>query len=226
MSEQAPLQGAPYQDMLDKWQAHWPEWAVAEVFIPAPQRELARAWLALRGEWADAAWAGEDPTPGLAKLAWWQEELQGWARGAYRHPLGRLLQKQPVAWAALAAALPQLAASRSQQGDLGSAVRALEGVAQGLAALAAGLFGVAPAEAQDVAVTLLAERALRLPPSGVQGALSANGLLALPRMADASRPERIHAALLRGRLQLRAQGRSGAVPHWRALWACWRAARG
>lgn len=216
---------APYRDVLDKWQAHWPEWTVAEAFIPAAQRELARGWLALRGEWADAAWAGEDPTPGMAKLAWWQEELRGWARGAYRHPLGQLLHKQPVAWAALADALPQLATSRSVQGDLGSAVRGLESAAQGLAELAAALFGGVPAEPQDVAVTLLAERALRLPPSGVQGALSASGLLALPPLADASRPERLHASLLRMRLQRRAAGREGARSRWRVLLASWRAAR-
>ena len=155
------------QAFFDKSQTQWPEWALAEVFVPVSQRELARAWLALRGEWADAAWAGVDPVPGAAKLGWWQEELQGWARNAYRHPLGQVLQKQPVDWATLAQALPALAASRVQQGDLGNALRGLEPVAQALAATAAGLFAAPlPAEAQDVAVTLLGERALRLPPSG------------------------------------------------------------
>ena len=213
-------------DVLEKWQAHWPEWAVAEVFLPLAQRELARSWLALRGEWADAAWAGEDPTPGMAKLAWWSEELQGWARGAYRHPLGRILQKQAAAWAGLAAALPQLAASRSQQGELAAAVQSLDRVSQGLAELAAVLFVTPAAEPQDVAVTLLAERALRLPPSGVQGALGARGLLALPPLTDASRPERLHASLLRGRLQRRAAGQAGPLGRWPTLWTAWRAARG
>ena len=49
------------QAFFDKSQTEWPEWALAEVFVPVSQRELARAWLALRGEWADAAWAGVDP---------------------------------------------------------------------------------------------------------------------------------------------------------------------
>ena len=69
---------------FDKWRARWPEWPVAEAFIPPPQRELAMAWLALRSELADAAWGGADPTPGAAKLGWWVEELLGWAQGARR----------------------------------------------------------------------------------------------------------------------------------------------
>ena len=215
------------QAFFDKSQTQWPEWALAEVFVPTPQRELARAWLALRGEWADAAWSGADPAPGAAKLGWWQEELQGWARNAYRHPLGQVLQKQPVGWASLSQALPALAASRVQQGDLGNALRGLEQLAQALAATTAGLFAVPlPAEAQDVAVTLLGERALRLPPSGVQGALTGSGLLALPRLADGSRVERIHAALVRGRLQRRVGGLEGAPPRLVVLLAAWRAARG
>ena len=31
------------QASLDKWRARWPEWAMAEVFVPAPQRERAQA---------------------------------------------------------------------------------------------------------------------------------------------------------------------------------------
>lgn len=216
-----------WQSFLDKWQVWWPEWAVVEAFIPEPQRELARAWLALRGEWADAAWAGQDATPGAAKLAWWVEELQGWSQGAYRHPLGGLLQAQPMAWSTLGARLPALGSSRTLEGDLASAVRGLTSVAQGLAETAQVLFdGALQAEPQDVAITLLGERALRMPPSGVQGELSARGLLAQPRLPGGTRPERLHAALLRGRLQRRAHGRDGAVPRWRALLACWPAARG
>lgn len=215
-----------WQSFLNKWQAWWPEWAVAEAFIPEPQRELARAWLALRGEWADAAWAGQDPTPGAAKLGWWVEELQGWSQGAHRHPLGGLLQSKPVAWSTLAARLPALGSSRTLEGDLASAVRSLNTVAQGLTETAAVLFEGTPAEPQDVAITLLAERALRQPPSGVQGELSARGLLEQPRLPGGTRPERIHAALLRGRLRRRVANLEGATPRWRALWASWQAARG
>ena len=76
MSEADALRG-----FLGKWEAQWPEWRVAEAFVPVPQRELAQAWFALREELAEAAWGGEDARPGDAKLSWWAEELDGWSRG-------------------------------------------------------------------------------------------------------------------------------------------------
>ncbi|MRT52162.1 phytoene/squalene synthase family protein, partial [Xylella fastidiosa subsp. multiplex] len=35
---------------LDKCLARWPEWSVADVFIPEPQRPLAMAWFTLLQE--------------------------------------------------------------------------------------------------------------------------------------------------------------------------------
>ena len=67
---------------VEKWRARWPEWEFGMVFVPVAQRPLAEAWLSLLNELAEAAWGGDDPTPGLAKLAWWQEELGGWSKGA------------------------------------------------------------------------------------------------------------------------------------------------
>src|SRR3546814_18341740 len=75
-----------------KWRTRWPEWSIGMVFLPDAQRETAFAWFALVPELTDAAWSGADATPGLAKLAWWNEELPGWAKGARRHPLGAVLQ--------------------------------------------------------------------------------------------------------------------------------------
>ena len=74
MSETDALQG-----FLGKWEAQWPEWRVAEAFVPAAQRQRAQAWFALREELAEAAWGGEDSRPGEAKLGWWAEELDGWS---------------------------------------------------------------------------------------------------------------------------------------------------
>ena len=37
-------------DFIAKWRARWPEWAIAEAFLPAVQREPAQAWLALLQE--------------------------------------------------------------------------------------------------------------------------------------------------------------------------------
>ena len=136
-------------NFIGKWRARWPEWAVAEVFLPPAQRDLARAWATLQQELTDAAWGGSDPTPGEAKLAWWQEELAGWGRGARRHPLGTVLQRQPAPWAGLAATLPSLAASRDRPGtteDAFASVRPFARAAAPVGGPGAGAPGGRPAE--------------------------------------------------------------------------------
>lgn len=228
MSEREALQG-----FLDKWQARWPEWGVAEVFVPADLRERAQAWFALRDELGEAAWGGEDPRPGEAKLGWWAEELDGWSRGARRHPLGLALQKIPAPWLSLAACLPALRASRDRPASLDTALFALEPYAEALAGVAQHLFhSQAPAPARSVVVSLLAERALRHPdgatPRGDTDPLDwARGLLAQwPAPGDGNRPGRIHAAVVRTRLQRFAHGKPPVLPRFLALATAWRAARG
>lgn len=213
---------------LDKWRAQWPEWSVAEGFLPVAQRQRASAWLALRGELAEAAWGGEDPTPGAAKLGWWEDELAGWSRGARRHPLGLVLQKQPVDWRALAAGIPALRASRSPEGDRAAALRGLEPFAGAVSVVSAQLFDAAsPASTAAMADALLAEWVLRLPERGVPAAgTDVPGLLALPPLRAGARPERLHAALVRGRLGRLARGRTPPMPALAVLLAAWRAARG
>ena len=124
-------------EFIGKWRARWPEWAIAEVFLPASQREPAQAWFALLQELGDAAWGGEDPRPGEAKLAWWTEELEGWGRGARRHPLGQVLMARAASWAALAAALPTLHASRERPQDTTAAVGGIAPFAVAAAAVEA-----------------------------------------------------------------------------------------
>ncbi|MFQ6313658.1 hypothetical protein ACLMLE_27050, partial [Lysobacter capsici] len=51
-------------DFAGKWRARWPEWSVAEVFVPRSQRATAVAWAALQQELTDAAWAAGDALPG------------------------------------------------------------------------------------------------------------------------------------------------------------------
>ena len=227
MSDRDALQG-----FLDKWRARWPEWTVAEVFVPEPQRERAQAWFALRDELSEAAWGGEDPLPGDAKLAWWAEELDGWSRGIRRHPLGLALQKIPAPWDNLAACLPALRASRERPVDLDTALFALEPYAEAVAGVAQHLFdSVAPAPARNVVVSLLVERVLRYPDGATPlGDLDvrgwARGLLGqLQPPGDGTRPGRIHASIVRGRLQRYAQGKSQELPRFSALAAAWRAAR-
>ena len=228
MSDRDALQG-----FLDKWRAQWPEWAVAEAFVPEPQRERARAWFALRDELGEAAWGGEDSRPGEAKLGWWAEELDGWSRGIRRHPLGLALQKIPAPWGNLAACLPALRASRERPATLDAALFALEPYAEAVAGVAQHLFAAeAPAPARNVVVSLLAERVLRYPDGATPlGDLDlrgwSRGLLAQwPPPGDGTRPGRIHAAIVRGRLQRHAAGRPQAMGRFGALFAAWRAARG
>lgn len=227
MSEREALQG-----FIDKWLAQWPEWAVAEVFLPAERRELARAWFSLRDELAEAAWGGDDPRPGEAKLGWWAEELDGWWRGARRHPLGLALQPTPAPWTNIAACLPALRASRERPHDLDAALFVLEPYAEALAGVAQHLFDAqTPAPSRSVVISLLAERLLRHPDHATPvGDLDARGwadklLQQWPLPGQGNCAGRLHAALVRGRLQRFAAGKPPPLPRLSALAKAWRAAR-
>ncbi len=56
---------------LDKWRTRWPEWQVAERFVPENQRTLVVAWFSLLQEFDDILNTAGDPMPSDAKLAWW-----------------------------------------------------------------------------------------------------------------------------------------------------------
>jgi hypothetical protein len=228
MTDSAALDG-----FLGKWRAHWPEWAVAESFLPPEQRMRAQAWFALRNELAEAAWGGEDAQPGEAKLAWWAEELDGWSRGARRHPLGLALQRADAPWEALSACLPSLRASRERPHDMDAALFSLEPYAEALAGVAQQLFEAeSPAPAQNVVVSLLGERVLRHPQAATPlGDLDVRSWARMllerwPRPAAGTRPGRVHAALVRERLRRFAAGKpSRPSPRLPVLLAVWRAAR-
>ena len=229
----------------DKWRQRWPEWALAEVFIAVPERELALAWFALRQELLDAAWGGSDPRPGEAKLAWWAEELDGWARGRRRHPLGIALQRHAAPWSQLAMAAASLPPTREATSDTRAAASALTPFAKATTAVDADLFAVAqPALAADAVSGLLAQKVFLLAdaaaPLQVRARLGAaigeyavarawaNDLLRDGQRLAGSRPARMLAALERQRLQRFAQGGPPmqGVPRWASLWTTWRAARG
>ena len=245
MSEQSALAG-----FTDKWRARWPEWRVAEVFVPAPQRAIAVAWFALRQELADAAWSGADPRPGEAKLGWWVEELHGWSQGRRRHPLGAVLQSRAVPWSLLATCVPALLVARERAADVDEAIEALEPYAEGIAGTAATLFGGnSPAPARSTVIGLLAEQLQVLGEGAVPlqvlaqanatGATGSNDaamrawarelLQRWPPPHAGARPGRIHAALLRERLHRFAGGNASsptqALSRWTALWTAWCAAR-
>ncbi len=225
-------------EFLGKWRGRWPEWRIAQVFVAESQRATAEAWFALLQEWTDAAWAGDDPTPGLAKLAWWQEELSGWAKGVRRHPLGRVLQKRPAPWAALAAALPALQALREPLRSWAPPqplLATLRPLAEAIADCERVLLSDAAPEnmleaaSQADAFALLAAHALwhrDVPGEAAQAQAWAQQLITIAPYRAASRPRRIHDALTRARLRrVAAAGEVSALSPAVALWRSWRAAR-
>ncbi|MEN1940884.1 phytoene/squalene synthase family protein [Luteimonas sp. MJ246] len=226
---------------IEKWRARWPEWEIAGVFVPEAQRPRAEAWFSLLQELADAAWGGGDPTPGLAKLAWWQEELGGWAKGARRHPLGALLQPVPAPWLALGRALPDLRALRGDGGDLddgaiASTAPGAPGAGEGFAAAVADCEAVlfegraADADARAVVLaSLLGERGLLRAavdgePAGTSMPVKGNpgaGSAARSAMRAGNRARGVLAALVAARM-----ARPGRpLPPLRALYTAWRGAR-
>lgn len=235
---------AALDSFIAKWRQRWPEWSVAEVFVPTAQRTLALAWASLLQELTDAAWAGSDARPGEAKLAWWAEELHGWSRGARRHPLGTALQRQPADWASLAAALPGLQAGRERARDHAEAFAVLEAFAGTVAGAERRLFSPGEAEVPDaseasrdaVAACLLHARFFHegdghVPQSvfarageGTPLAIWAEQLRQRwPQAPARTLPRRLWASLARARL---ARARPGeALKPWRTLAAAWPAAR-
>ncbi|MGI8561672.1 MAG: phytoene/squalene synthase family protein [Luteimonas sp.] len=207
----------------EKWRARWPEWTAAMAFVPAAQREQVAAWFALLQALTDAAWGGADAVPGLAKLAWWQDELGGWAKGARRHPLGAVLQAQAAPWAQLARSLPALRSSRARPEEAASPGQ-IEAFADAVAACEAALFdagggGDSGAAGSVVLHSLRAEHVLHHPDTV---ALDHREVASPAPTAVATRPRRIHAAIVQARLH-----RPGSPPSpWLALRLAWRAARG
>lgn len=199
---------------LADWRTHWPEWQIAGNFITAESNEISMAWFNLLGELARAAWGGNDPTPGLAKLGWWQEELRGWARGIRRHPLGLALQKQPANWAAFADTLGTLRDRALIDAEPQAAITALQPFLAAIRDVERGLFGDS---ARDSDLSQL-WRSLR-----VMGGLP---VVAVNLQRGGPRPRRIFDALAMARANAARTGDAIVVSRWRTLVTAWRAARG
>lgn len=223
-------------EFLDKWRGRWPEWRIAQVFVAGSERATAEAWFALLQEWTDAAWAGDDPTPGFAKLAWWQEELQGWAKGLRRHPLGRVLQKRPAPWATLAAALASLQVVREPLRAWTAPqplMAQLQPLADAIADCERAIFSSdveSGGESGGDPFLLLAAHALWHRDEAAEAAQVqawARQLATIAPQRAGSRPRRIHDALSHARLRrVAAAGQVSALSPAMALWRSWRAARG
>ena len=233
MSDQAALEA-----FLDKWRARWPEWRIAEVFVPAGERATTLAWLALRQELADAAWEGADPLPGAAKLTWWNDELRGWTQGRRRHPLGLALQRVAAPWDALADALPVLEAAREAPLRAGEGLASLHATMAPFVVAGGAVSAALAADAERPAAPFGAD----IPASALAASLAAMRTLARdgdpdtskallgawPRRPTGTRADRIFAALARDRLRALPahEGHRNLAPsHWHVLWAAWRAGR-
>ncbi len=227
---------AALDEFLDKWRGRWPEWRIAQAFVAESERATAEAWFALLQEGTDAAWAGDDPTPGFAKLAWWQEELQGWAKGLRRHPLGRVLQKRPAPWATLAAALVSLQAVREPlrawappQPSMAQLQPLADAIAECERALFSSDAASAPAQQADPFLFLAAHALWHREEAAEAAQVQAwaRQLVTIAPQRAVSRPRRIHDALSHARLRrVAAAGDVSALSPAVALWRGWRAARG
>lgn len=237
MSDSAAL-----DSFLDKWRARWPEWSVAEIFIPADRRERAVAWFALLQEFEDAMNIAGDPLPADAKLAWWAEELRSWGQHRSRHPLGRRLEPVRAPWAQLAEALPRLPAAREQANDADAAFALLAPYAEAVAAIETVLFGRA-APAGSITAQLLAGRLSELGTAttpvaiarqageGERALLRAWGRELQKRWGDprqGARERRVLSAYAHARLaRFMRAGQATPLPSQAALlFTGWRAARG
>lgn len=199
---------------LDSWRARWPEWQIAETFIDEASRDVAAAWFMLLGELCEAAWGGSDPTPGLAKLGWWQEELRGWAKGLRRHPLGLALQKLPVEWSAFADSLGMLRDRELVHADEAAAAGALRPFLAAVAVVERQLFGTAARDSDPLQLLRSLRIAVGLP------------VVAARLLRGGPRPRRVFDALAMARANAARKGDAIVLSRWRTLLLAWRAGRG
>lgn len=225
------------ESFLEKWRHRWPEWSVAETFVPADRRERVVAWFSLLQEFEDAMNIAGDPLPADAKLAWWTEELRSWQNRRSRHPLGRLLEPVSAPWAALGDALPAIIEARALDDDRDAAFAVLRDYGQAVAAIDNAVLG-ASANPDAVIAQLLAQRMadrMHSPDAGNAEAAqrqaatgAARGLLARwPQPASGAAERRMFDRHARARLQGWAtHGTARPLPsRWRLLIASWNAAR-
>lgn len=199
---------------LADWRSRWPEWQVAENFIAEESRDAAIAWFMLLGELAQAAWGGNDPTPGLAKLGWWQEELRGWGKGMRRHPLGLELQKQAVAWPAFADSLGALRDRDLANADEQAAAAALQPFLAAIRLVERQLFGEAARDGEPLQLLRTLKVSIGLPVAAAKARRGGPG------------PRQVFDALAMARANATRKGDAIVLSRWRTLLLAWRAGRG
>lgn len=221
---------------VDKWHQRQPEMAVAEVFVPAAQRPLFRAWGALGNELLEACFEVADAGVARTKLAWWVQDLSA-GEGA-RHPLARALRAAGAGevpatlWRDfLLHATPLCAvAPESDDSDVDADLERLRPLAQALAVIEASVLGVAvDASADALAVHLYARRHLWRQ-STADAALRPRAQRLLERFTVGGSSVLAACRARADRRRLRRLARHGDPQrarersHWQTLWDSWRAA--
>ncbi|GGD40353.1 hypothetical protein [Pseudoxanthomonas indica] len=221
---------------LDKWRTRWPEWSVGETFVAPERRALAVAWFALQQEFEDAMNIAGETLPADAKLAWWGEELHGWAQQRSRHPLGRVLEPVRADWTGLANGLPLLIQAREPAASSADAFAQLLPWGEAMARVESVVLGGQPSP-QLFVVQALAQRMIEAhvaaPPqdqSGTETGARQLGwattlLRAWPAFRLAAPERRLWASYSRARLQrfVQAGGKEVALPsRLRLLIGSWR----
>jgi hypothetical protein len=129
---------------VSKWQQREPGMRIAEVFCPAADKPVFRAWGALLHELRETLFELSDARVTGVKTGWWAEELIGVGQGRQRHPLTAALLERPNAsaapWSALARALLDFDADAPRAADTEQALAALLPTANAIIAVEASLF--------------------------------------------------------------------------------------
>ena len=217
---------------LQKWWERWPEWTIAEVFLPAPQRLIAVAWFSVLMEWEDLLDQRRERNIVSARLRWWQDELAQWSEQHTSHPLAPLLAAIDAPWKQLAHGLSDLEAIHTVPPSFALARMAIARLLDAIVAIEMRLFpGECPCDPDALLLHWLAARCGG-GEEGIPEGMSMDGwrlalLHAWPERPPGGRARRLLSALARKRFASTVQpGHSltSVTGRIHLLWRCWRVA--
>ncbi|MEO6171736.1 MAG: hypothetical protein ABIP02_01325 [Arenimonas sp.] len=148
------------QHFVSKWYAREPEMQFAEVFVPASQKQLFRAWGALLHEVKHTLFELSDTNVTQIKTAWWADEFQRLAQAQPRHPVTHTLTDIPASWTTLSSSLFTVIETASERSsDTEQAIANFLPFANALVAIEDKLFSAkSSSPAENVAVHCLLHR--------------------------------------------------------------------
>lgn len=220
------------QSYLDSWRRDWPEWSIAERFIPQSLRTVAQAWFAVQQQWEGLLPAASESMATAAKQAWWKHEIDNWQQGQALHPLGSVLCVITAPWAQLATTMTCLQTLQCTSADVRHGYQELWAMIHALATIDNHLFGrTVSSDPQALLIQWLDARRRRggagaSPPGQTADQWRQQLLTMWPNKPSLARPRRIWLALIRRRIQdpLISQRSRGDV--FVQLWRSWQVAMG